>query len=273
VPTLASREPAPAAPRSAIIPLRDLKAHCTSCNVRESCLPAGLQGDTIEQLDQVARSRVRVRKRDTLFRPGQPFSSLYAVRLGTFKTVVLAEDGREQITGYHIAGDVVGLDGIGDGPHSSQAIALEDSEVCFLHFRQLSELTQRVPQLQHNLLRLIGREITRAQAMMFSLGSTRAEERLALFLLNLAQRYQARGYSSSEFLLRMTREETASYLGLKLETVSRLFSRLQEEGFIQVQGRMVKLLDPHALKQLVGQRSCRTSDDASAAAVSSSVKV
>jgi CRP/FNR family transcriptional regulator len=257
---LASRQQTPAPPRSAIIPLQDLKTHCASCNVRESCFPVGLDADAIQQLDQVVRSRTRVRKRDTLYRSGEPFGSLYAVRLGTFKTVVLAEDGREQITGYHIAGDVLGLDGIGDGRHSCQAMALEDSEVCFLHFGQFNELTHRVPRLQRNLYRLIAKEVCRAQDMMFMLGSTRAEERLASFLLNLAQRYQARGYSSSEFMLRMTREETASYLGLKLETVSRLFSRFQEVGLVQIQGRMIKLLDPHALKQLIGHKDCRAAD-------------
>jgi CRP/FNR family transcriptional regulator, anaerobic regulatory protein len=255
MPTLARRQKSGGHAFSTVVPLHDLGAHCASCNVRVSCLPDQLASAAAFQFDQVVRSRTRLKKRDTLYRPGETFRSLYAVRFGTFKTVVLAQDGREQIIGYHIAGDVVGLDGIGDGRHECQAIALEDSEVCVLHFGHLEEMAHQVPLLQRNLYRLIARDICRAQDMMFMLGSTRAEERLVLFLLNLSQRYQARGYSSSEFLLRMTREETASYLGLKLETVSRLFSRLQEEGLVQVQGRLIKLLDPIALKKLLGQKA------------------
>ena len=208
----------------------------------------------MQRLDQVAGNRSRVRKRDSLFWPGDPFTALYAIGLGTFKTVVLTEDGREQVTGYHMAGEIVGLDGIGNDRYVCQAVALEDSEVRVLLFDQLAELAHDVTALRHNLYRFISNEICRSQNMMLLLGSMRAEERLALFLLNLAQRYQTRGYSSCEFVLRMTREEIASYLGLKLETVSRLFSRLHEEGLIQVQGRAIKLLDSSALKQLVGQR-------------------
>jgi CRP/FNR family transcriptional regulator, anaerobic regulatory protein len=166
---------------------------------------------------------------------------------------VLAEDGRGQITGYHIAGEIVGLDGIGDDRYACQAIALEDSEVCVLPFDELDELACNVPSLRRNLYRFFSKDICRGQNMMLLLGSRRAEERLALFLLNLADRYQTRGFSSSEFVLRMMREEIASHLGLKLETVSRLFSRLQQEGLIQVQGRAVSLLDSSALKQLIGQ--------------------
>ena len=152
-----------------------------------------------------------------------------------------------------MSGDIVGLDGISADYHACEAIALEDSEVCVLPFNRLDELAHDEPLLRRNLYRFISRDICRDQDMMLVLGSRCAEERLALFLLNLADRYRARGYSSSEFVLRMTREEIASYLGLKLETVSRLFSHLQEIGLIQVQGRAIKLLDSTALKQLIGQ--------------------
>jgi CRP/FNR family transcriptional regulator len=152
-----------------------------------------------------------------------------------------------------MAGEIVGLDGISNDRHACQAVALEDSEVCVLPFSQLDELAHDIPLLRRNLYRFISKDICRDQDMMLLLGSRCAEERLALFLLNLADRYQLRGYSSNEFVLRMTREEIASYLGLKLETVSRLFSHLQQAGLIQVQGRSVKLLDAAALKKLVGQ--------------------
>ena len=240
---------------AAVISLRDLKVHCSTCSMRELCLPVGLNPDDVRQIDALLGSRVKLKKGDTLYRAGDPFASLFAVRLGSLKTTVLAEDGREQVSGYHMLGDIIGLDGIGSERHGCQAIALEDTEVCVLPFERLEDLSRAVPSLQHNLYQFLSREISRDHNIMLLLGSMRAEERLAVFLLNLADRYRRRGYSSTEFVLRMTREEIGSYLGLKLETVSRLFSRFQEEGLIQVQGRAVKLLDPAALKQLVGQRS------------------
>ena len=235
-----------------IIEFGGLRTHCNSCGLRNLCIPTGLAPEAMRQLDQIISHRRGVRKRDTLYRPGDAFTALYAIRLGTFKTVVLAEDGREQITGCHLPGEIIGMDGIGEQGHACQAIALEDSEVCFLPFDRLEKLAHELPVLQANLYRLLSRDIRRDQDMMMLLGSRSAEERLALFLLNLAGRYQALGYSPSEFVLRMTREEIASYLGLKLETVSRLFTRLQEEGFLQVEGRAVKLLDATALRHLIG---------------------
>jgi CRP/FNR family transcriptional regulator len=252
---LVSRPAVPAPAAATVISIHELKAHCATCSVRELCLSAGLEQDTVRQLDKIISNRTRVRKRESLYRPGEFFHALYAIRLGTFKTVLLAEDGREQITGYHMAGEIVGLDGIGNNRHACQAVALEDGEVCVLPFNQLDELARDIPVLRRNLYRLISKDICRDQDMMLLLGSRCAEERLALFLLNLADRYQMRGYSSSEFVLRMTREEIASYLGLKLETVSRLFSHLQGIGMLQVQGRAIKLLDLAALKKLVGQGS------------------
>jgi CRP/FNR family transcriptional regulator len=222
--------------------------------VRELCLPIGLDPDGLHQLEAAATTRVRLKKGDALYRAGDLFAALYAIRVGSCKTAVLAEDGREQIAGYHMLGDIIGLDGIGTSRHACQSIALEDTEVCVLPFSRLEELAATVPPLLRNLHRILSREIGRDQNLMFLLGTMRAEERLAAFLLNLAERYQRRGYSSTDFVLRMTREEIGSYLGLKLETVSRLFSRFQEEGLLQVQGRVVKLLHLAALKQLAGQR-------------------
>jgi len=251
--TLVSRQAMPASEAATVIGIHELKAHCATCSLRELCLPVGLEPDAMRQLDRIVSTRTRVKKRESLYRPGDLFTSLYAIRVGTFKTLLLAEDGREQITGYHMAGEIVGLDGISDNRYACQAVALEDSEVCVLPFNQLDELAHDIPVLRRNLYHFISKDICRDQDMMLLLGSRCAEERLVLFLLNLADRYQRRGYSSCEFMLRMTREEIASYLGLKLETVSRLFSHLQEEGLIQVQGRAIKLLDLAALKKLVGQ--------------------
>ncbi len=240
----------PPSPAAAVLAFPDIRPHCASCGVRVACLPDGLEPDDLRALDAIADVRLRVRKRSALFRHGDPFRSLYAIRVGTFKTVVLVEDGREQVTGYHIGGEIVGLDGVGEGTHVCEAVALEDSEVCVLPYERLDELAGHVAALRHNVYRALARDGCRAHAAMFMLGSMRAEERVATFLLDLAARYHARGYSPNEFVLRMTRDETASYLGLTLETVSRLFSRLQGEGLMQVQGRSIKLLDSHALRHI-----------------------
>jgi CRP/FNR family transcriptional regulator len=222
--------------------------------MRELCLPFGLEPAAMSQLDALVTHRTRLKKGASLYRVGEPFTALYAIRIGSCKTTVLAEDGREQISGYHMLGDIIGLDGISADRHACEAIALEDTEVCVLPFQQLEELARVVTPLQHNLHKFLSREIGLDQHVMLLLGSMRAEERLAVFLLNLSERYRLRGYSATEFVLRMTREEIGSYLGLKLETVSRLLSRLQEEGLLQVQGRTVKLLDLPALRQLAGRR-------------------
>ena len=242
-------------PRTTIVSIHELKTHCAACSMRELCLPMGLSHDDLVEIDAVVTSRRRVRKGETVYRAGQTASELYAIRMGTLKTTVLAEDGREQVAGYHLAGDLIGLDGLGLGQHIGDAVALEDSEVCVMRFDELETLSARLPALQQNLHRLLGREVARDHAVMLMLGSMRAEERVAAFLLNIAERYRSRGYSSTEFNLRMTREEIGSFLGLKLETVSRLFSRMQEEGLIAVQGRSIKLLDTVALRQLAGQRA------------------
>ena len=249
-----ARQSPPAMPQTAaVVSLHQLKSHCSSCSMRELCLPVGLERDALRQLDKLVTSRVRRKKGDSLYRSGAPFTALYAIRLGSCKTTVLAEDGREQVAGYHMLGDVIGMDGIGAGHHGCQAVALEDSEYCVLPFEELENLGRNVAPLQRNLHQFLSREIARNHSVLLQLGSMRAEERVAAFLINLSQRYRERGYSSTEFVLRMTREEIGSYLGLKLETVSRLFSRFQHEGLIQVQGRSVKLLDVSALKQLLGQ--------------------
>ena len=231
-----------------------LKSRCSSCSMRELCLPVGLNADELSELDRVVEDRVRLRKGETLYRAGDGFRALYAVRLGTFKTTVLAEDGREQVAGYHLQGDLLGLDGLGTERHGCGAVALEDSEVCPIRFESLEEVARSVPPLQHNLHQFLARKISHDHGVMLLLGSMRAEERLASFLLSLSARYRSRGYSSTAFMLRMTREEIGSYLGLKLETVSRLFSRFQDEGVLEVKGRDVRIVDLAALRKLAGRR-------------------
>lgn len=236
------------------VSLEALRTHCADCGMRELCLPVGLTPADVDALDAIVRKRVKVRKGDALFRDGAAFSALFAVRVGSFKTTVETDDGRDQIAGYHLPGDVLGLDGVGNDRHSSEAVALENSEVCVIPFDQLENVARRLPSLQHNLHRILGREISADHRLLLLLGSMRAEERLAAFLLSLSERYARLGYSSTEFVLRMTRDEIGRYLGLKLETVSRLFSRFAAEGLIKVRGRSVQIVDLPTLRQLIGTR-------------------
>jgi CRP/FNR family transcriptional regulator len=196
-------------------------------------------------------SRVRLRNGETLFRTGDRFTCLYWIRSGSFKTVSLLEEGYDQIGGYHMSGEIIGTDGIGSDSHGCQAVALEDSEVWTLPFERIETLGRQNSRFQRNLHRLLSREIARGRAVMLLLGTMHADQRLGAFLLDLSHRYQERGYSSCEFVLRMTRSEIGSYLGLKLETVSRSFSRFQREGLLQVERRVVKLLDLSSLRKIV----------------------
>ncbi len=239
------------------IKLEAFKVACSSCNLRELCLPVGLSQPDIEQLDSMVSVRRTVARGEMLFRTGDAFQSLYAVRTGFFKTCVSSEDGRDQVTGFQMAGELLGLDGISNDRHSCDAVALEDSQVCVIPYTQLEELSRDFGDLQRQFHKIMSREIVRDHGVMLLLGSMRAEERLAAFLLNLTQRLQARGFSGSALILRMTREEIGSYLGLKLETVSRTFSKFQEEGLLEVKQRQIKVLDPEGLRKLVnGTPSC-----------------
>ncbi len=224
---------------------------CSTCHQHALCARAGLDTEASPRLGQIPATRIRLRKGDTLFRAGDRFTALYAIRTGSCKTVMVTDDGHEQVSGYHMPGEIIGTDGIGLDVHESQAIALEDGEVCALPFDRVEALAREDVAFQRSLHRMLAGEIVRERNVMLMLGTMRAEQRLASFLLDLSQRYQARGYSSTEFLLRMTREEIGSHLGLKLETVSRLFSRFHQEGMIEVHGRIIKLVDRDALHQLV----------------------
>jgi CRP/FNR family transcriptional regulator len=230
--------------------LEGLKVACSNCNLRELCMPTGFNADEMQKLDEVVEKRRRVKQGDALFSSGETFTSLYAIRTGFFKTCVISEDGREQVTGFQMAGEIIGMDGIVSDHHNCSAVALEDAEVCVMPFSDIEELSRELPGLQRHVHKIMSREIVRENGVMMLLGNMRAEERLAAFLLNLVQRLHARGLSQSELVLRMTREEIGSYLGLKLETVSRAFSKFSEEGIIEVKQRYVKILAPDALKKI-----------------------
>jgi CRP/FNR family transcriptional regulator len=227
------------------------KLACSTCSVRQLCMPMGMSFDDMERLSNMVSARKRVKKGATVYRSGEEFTALYAIRTGFFKTTVAAEDGRDQVTGFQMAAEILGMDGISTNRHTCDAIALEDADVCVIPFNRLEDISREVEGFGRHMHRLMSREIVREHSVMLLLGSMRADERLAAFLLDLVQRLHARGYSSSELVLRMTREEMGSYLGLKLETVSRMFSKFMDEGLIEVKQRHVRILDAQALAHLV----------------------
>jgi len=232
---------------------RKFEVTCSSCNLREMCLPGGVCMDDLQRVESIVYARRRLKRGEPLFKSGDEFSAVYAIRSGFFKTSLIDADGREQVTGFFMGGELLGMDGVGSGRYNGIAIALEDSEVCVMPFSLIEEMSREVPSLQRHLHSVLAREIVRDHGVMMLLGSMRAEERIAAFLLNLSKRFLRRGYSSSDFHLRMTREELGSYLGLKLETVSRLLSQFQKDGLIEVNQKHVRILAVEGLERIMAK--------------------
>lgn len=223
---------------------------CSVCVLGQFCLPVGISSSDIAKIDTLVKERVHLQKGESLYRHGDPLSAVYSVRFGTLKTEYGLEDGRQQVIGFHLPGEILGLDGIGEGSYQSEAIALEESEVCIIRYEAFEDLARQIPVLQKQFHRILSRELTQDQRHLLSLGSLRAEERLASFLLSLSQRLAARGYQNNEFDLRMSRVEIGSYLGIQIETVSRMLSRFAESGLIQIKQRHIKLIDMDGLYEL-----------------------
>jgi CRP/FNR family transcriptional regulator len=217
-------------------------------------MPVGLTDDELDRIDGIIGSRRKIKRGERVFHNGDRFTNLYAIRTGFFKTCITSEDGRDQVTGFQMAGEIIGLDGIVHDQHTCDAVALEDGEICAMPFAQIENLSREVNALQHHVHKIMSREIVREHGVMLLLGSMRAEERLAAFLLNLAQRLHARGFSQSELVLRMTREEIGSFLGLKLETISRTFSKFVDDGIVEVKQRHVHILNTDALQDIVNPK-------------------
>lgn len=228
------------------------KVSCSNCSVRALCLPAGLTAQDIDRLEQITRKKTVIKAGDQLFRAGDKFTSLYAIRSGSFKSVVIAADGSAQVTHFALPGELLGLDAYSTQAHPSYAEALENSSVCELPFAQLETLAQQVPGLQKQIFNLFSEELRQEKDVVMLLGKRSAEARLAALLINISERYTRRGYSATEFNLTMPRIDIANYLGLTAETVSRLISRFQKQELIKVQGRAITLLDKPGLATLAG---------------------
>lgn len=243
------------AQKSRGIDVAELKAQCLHCDMNAVCHPPSLNVEELESLDQWFPTRRRLQRGETLFEQGEPFNAIYAVRSGFFKTLVPSQQQRDQITGFLMTGEILGMDGIGNGQHACRAVALEVSEVCLMPYGNVEEIAASFPTLHAHLNRLMSQRLVQDQAAFQILANMRSEARLAAFILDLGKRFSRLGYSPNTFVLRMTREEIGSYLGLSLETVSRLFSRFQEDGLVDVQTRHLQITNPDGLAEIASGRA------------------
>ena len=228
---------------------------CAKCNLRETCLSGGAPVEDRERVENIVYARRRIRRGERLFSAGDEFRCIYAIRSGFFKTTLADSEGREQVTGFFMSGEHLGLEGLGSSRCVGSAIALEDSDVCAMPYSLIDATSRQVPSLQHRLHAVLGREIVRSHGIMMLLGTMSAEERLAAFLTNLSRRLVNGGYSGSRFILRMTRDEIGSYLGLKLETVSRIFSAFHRARLIEVDQKLISIVDLKSLERLHTHRN------------------
>lgn len=234
-----------------VISFDNIKVACRNCSLTSLCLPMGLTPEDVDHLDSIVRRNRPLHRGDHLFRQGDKFQCIYVVKTGTVKSFDPGEDGSEQVLGFHLPGEMIGLDAIETGYHHCSAKILETTAVCEIPFTRLEELSSTIPSLQHQMYRLLSREIGHDEDMLTLLGKRNAEERLASFLLSLSGRFQRRGFSPSDFYLSMSRHEIGNYLGLAVETVSRLFTRFQDEGLLKVERKHIQLLDIERMKQIL----------------------
>lgn len=234
------------------IPVLRHEAHCKDCSLACMCLPLSLQGEEMDALDRIVKRGRPLKRGDIIFRQGDEFTSVFALRSGALKTYSLSGEGEEQITGFHLAGELIGMSGMDSGQYTVSAIALETTSVCEIPFEMLDELTAVLPQLRKQLMRLMSREMREDQDMMLLLSRKNADQRIATLLINLSARFRARGYSAYAFRLAMSRNEIGNYLGLAVETVSRVFTRFQQQGLIVADGKQIEITDYIQLCALAG---------------------
>ncbi len=234
-----------------VISFETIRVACRNCTLGTLCLPVGLAPEDVERLDDIVKRSRPLHRGDYLFRSGERFRSLYVVKTGSVKTYAPNEEGGEQVLGFHLPGEVIGLDAIEKEVHACSAKVLETSAICEVPFARLEELSNSVPSLQHQIYRLLSKEISQDTEMLLLLGKKSADERLATFLLSMSKRLRTRGLSPTDFYLSMSRHEIGNYLGLAVETVSRLFTRFQDEGLLKVDRKHVQLLDLDVLEAVV----------------------
>ncbi|PMR72993.1 fumarate/nitrate reduction transcriptional regulator Fnr [Billgrantia endophytica] len=235
------------------------ETRCELCSQHARCLPLGLELNELESFDAILQRPRPLKRGEALVRQGGSFESLYAVRSGSLKQTVAQEGQRDQITHFYLPGELVGLDGIGESRCYGSVVALETTFVCELPFTRLEDLAEHSPTLRSQLYRCMSRELRNDQRMMCLLSGRTADQRLASFLLGLSNRFRARGFSPARFHLSMSRSDIGSYLGLALETVSRVLARFQAQGLVSVEGREMTLVDRDALLALAEEGAGRHS--------------
>ena len=228
------------------------QAHCNNCSLATLCLPLSLDLQDLDALDDIVKRGRPLKKGEFLFRQGDDFGSVYAVRSGSLKTFSVTDCGEEQITGFHLPSEFVGLSGMDTELYPVSAVALETTSICEIPFERLDDLSASLPQLRRQLMRIMSREIRDDQQMMMLLSKKTADERIATFLVNLSARFRARGYSPQQFRLAMSRNEIGNYLGLAVETVSRVFTRFQQNELLIAEGKEINLINLIELCALAG---------------------
>lgn len=228
----------------------DSRVSCGNCRLASLCLPISLELNELDRVDDVILRRKPLQKGDYLYRAGDAFAAIYAVRSGCLKTVHLTEEGEGQITGFYLPGEMLGMDGLDANYHTNSAIALETTAVCEIPFNKLETLSRQIPSLQRHVFQLMSREITQDQQLITLLSKGSAEQRIAALLLSLSARHQNQQLAANSFTLPMSRTDIGNYLGLTIETVSRVFSRLKKSQIIQPEGRLLTLLSIDGLKAL-----------------------
>lgn len=229
-------------PRQTKTVLQTSCTDCTNCGIYQLCYSVGGNTD-LSVLDTIVKNRKTLRRGESLYQTGEPFRSIYAIRGGSIKTSIIADDGRVQVTGFHVAGEVLGLDAIITRRYNCEATALETSSVCEVPFARFKELSEEIPNLQYKMLEIMSHEILHNHELMMLLGKKNAEERLATYLLNMSMRLEKRNFSSTQFNMSMSRSDIGNYLGMAEETVCRVFSRFQEEELVTIQRRQIILND------------------------------
>lgn len=233
--------------------LDDLSAHQADCRLEKLQPANGLTAEEMARLVDITDRKRPMAKGAHLFRQDDPFKSAFIVRAGSLKTYVLTDDGREQVLGFYLPGEVLGLDAISEGYQHANARALETTSVCEIPFEELQDLAGEIPGIQRQLLRIVSQELRTDEKLMTLLASKTAEARLATFLLDMSRRHQAQGHAANSFNLSMSRGDIANHLGLAVETVSRLLTRLQNESVLSVQRKLVQILDPQRLERCAGE--------------------
>ncbi|WP_137166891.1 fumarate/nitrate reduction transcriptional regulator Fnr [Salinimonas lutimaris] len=226
----------------------EFSIHCQNCSFSHLCLPVALNKTEIESLDDIVERKKPLHKGDALLHAGDTFRSLYAVRSGSFKSFISDTDGEEQIISFHFPGDIIGFDALRDGRHASYTQALETAMVCELPYNTLDEMSVTFPKLRQQIMSFMSAEIKQEQDMMMLLNRRTAEERLIYFLAQLSKRFEERGFSHRQFNLSMTRNEIGNYLGLTVETISRLLTRFQKDKIIEVSGKLITIIDFDAMQ-------------------------